>query len=275
MTNKFEEIITGAATAAKKAAPEHPDDFISDDGLLYCGVCHEPKQCRITVFGDTRIVGCICKCEQKRQAQKLLRRQQEENERRRDACFADAKFRAATFASDDGKNPVLSKLCRRYTDAFSNEAKWLLLYGGCGVGKTFSAAAMANALIDRGLSVRFTSISEIERMLWNCSDKQEVYNALWCCDFLILDDFGCERATEFVNEIKFNVLDGRLRSGRPAIITTNLCLQDFSSPQDLATKRIYSRIFERVIPYEVRGVDRRFENLRQTGKQALDALLND
>lgn len=273
--NSFEEIITTAAVAAEKAAPTQATDFVGDDGFLHCGTCGEPKQCRISFGGKERIVGCICACEQKRQAQELLRRQQEENERRRDACFQGSKFKAATIASDDQKNATLSKLCRRYVETFSPESKWLLLYGGCGTGKSHAAAMIANALVDRGLSVRFTTIPEVERVLWNCNDKSYEYAALWGCDLLIVDDFGCERATEFVNQIKFDVLDGRMRSGRPAIITTNLDAEALGSPSDLATTRLFSRIFENAMPFEVKGTDRRYEKMRQTGKQAIDALLND
>lgn len=32
------------------------------DGLLYCGHCDTPKQCRIDIAGTVRIVKCQCAC---------------------------------------------------------------------------------------------------------------------------------------------------------------------------------------------------------------------
>ncbi len=45
----------------------------SADGLLYCGKCRTPKQCRITAFGNESIQYCICQCEQNRLAEEKAR----------------------------------------------------------------------------------------------------------------------------------------------------------------------------------------------------------
>lgn len=38
-------------------------DYINpEDGLLYCGVCREPKQCRVKAFGREYTPFCACKC---------------------------------------------------------------------------------------------------------------------------------------------------------------------------------------------------------------------
>ncbi|MCD7891866.1 MAG: hypothetical protein LUG26_09095 [Ruminococcus sp.] len=45
---------------------QNADDFVSDDGLLYCGKCGTPKQFRMPErfrqFGIPEIVGCTCAC---------------------------------------------------------------------------------------------------------------------------------------------------------------------------------------------------------------------
>lgn len=109
--------------------------------------------------------------------------------------------------------------------------------------------------------------------MWNNPDKTGVYDALLRCNLLILDDFGSERKSEFMDEIKFSIIDGRLRAGRPCIITTNLPISFFSSPT-ITQRRLASRLFEVVIPYAVHGEDRRFSRLKETGRTALDALIN-
>lgn len=269
----FDAYLQGITAAAARANPRKPEDYVSDDGILFCGVCHTPKQCRIQVFGKVETVYCLCQCGKELQESERQQRQLDEIEQRRKTCFPDAKFRTATFAEDDGKNAELSRLCKRYTETFTRESKWLLLYGDCGTGKSFMAACIANALLDKGMTARFTTVSEVERLLWNNPDKNAVFDDLSSIDLLILDDFGSERKSEFVDEIKFSVIDGRLRAGKPCVITTNLTLADFSAPADTAQRRLASRLFEVSIPYEVRGEDRRFSRLKETGRAALDALL--
>lgn len=51
-----------------------PEQYLGEDGLIYCGKCHTPVQCRITFEGRERIMPCICKCqkeERERQEQRM------------------------------------------------------------------------------------------------------------------------------------------------------------------------------------------------------------
>ena len=75
----------------------------------------------------------------------------------------------------------------------------------------------------------------------------------------MIDDFAVERNTEYVNEIVYNVIDSRYRSGKPLIITTNLSADDFKHPDNINKQRIYSRINEMCVPIPVTGKDRRSE----------------
>lgn len=212
------------------------------------------------------------------------------------------------FPEDDGKNPELSKLCRNYIEKFSDFSshKWLVLYGACGTGKTYAAKMIANRLQQRYDSVyrykmeiyekkiRITyfdpsevidkpeldsillyTFPEIEQKLWNNAHKDKFYDELFSCPLLILDDFGMERKTDYMNEIKFNVIDGRLRADKPCIITTNLSKQDFVNQSNIQDKRIFSRIFEKSMFYEVKGNDRRFEKLKENSKSGIEHLLSD
>ena len=49
------------ASAAAKANPRKLGDFMQD-GLLHCGKCKTPKQCRVTVCGEEHTVSCMCQC---------------------------------------------------------------------------------------------------------------------------------------------------------------------------------------------------------------------
>ena len=98
------------------------------------------------------------------------------------------------------------------------------------------AACIANTAIDAGMTARFITVSEIEQHLWNERDKAAVYDEMNHTGLLVIDNFGCERRTDYMDEIKFNLIDGRLRSGKPCVITTNLSMNDFAAPKDLAQK---------------------------------------
>ena len=55
---------------------------------------------------------------------------------------------------------------------------------------------------------------------------------------LIIDDLGVERNSEYALGIIFSVIDRRIRSGRPLIITTNLPLKEIKSETMLDKRRI-------------------------------------
>lgn len=69
-------------------------------------------------------------------------------------------------------------------------------------------------------------------------------------------------AQEYALEQVFNVIDARLRSNLPLIVTTNLTLDELKHPADLAHERIYSRVLERCIPLKIDN-----QNIRQMKAQ--------
>ena len=69
-----------------------------------------------------------------------------------------------------------------------------------------------------------------------------IFNALASYQLLIIDDLGVERNSEYALGIIFSVIDRRIRSGRPLIITTNFPLNEIKSETVLDKKRIYDRI---------------------------------
>lgn len=46
---------------SEKRAPTE-NEYLGENGLLYCSKCHTPVQCRVNMFGTPKIVGCVCKC---------------------------------------------------------------------------------------------------------------------------------------------------------------------------------------------------------------------
>lgn len=241
--------------AANKASVEAPGDY-TEAGILYCGKCHTPKQTRLNLMGQQRVIGCLCRCAaEARDREEAARRQREEADRimrLRSSGISSQEFRTATFSLDDGQAPGPMKILQRYVENWEQVCRdnvGLLLWGGVGTGKSFGAACVANALIEQSIPVCMVNLSSVLNTLTNFSGDRNAYiQDLMQYPLLILDDFGMERKTEFATEQVFNLIDERYRSGKPLIVTTNIPLASLKAPDSLEMSRICDRLLEMCTP---------------------------
>lgn len=266
----FDAIIMEANERAKAAAGSDPSDYMGTDGLLYCGRCNTPKQCRHTAFSKEYVLYVMCQCRKDAErAAEATQKRREELDRiaeLRAAGFPDAEMRHWTFDADDRANAGLSTVASRYVQNWQtmrDAGKGLILFGAVGTGKTFAAACIANALIDAGYAVLMTNFTRLTNALQSAQDKQRVLDDVARYDLLIIDDLAAERDTEYMGEMVQSIIDARYRSKRPLIVTTNLSAAELKNPQDIRRQRIYSRLLEMCIPYEVNGADRRRQIFRR------------
>ncbi len=85
----------------------------------------------------------------------------------------------------------------------------------------------------------------VNRMQGNFGANRDRYmKSLMCPGLLILDDLGAERNTSFGKERVFDVVDKRLLTGKPMIVTTNIPLSVMKQAADLDDRRIFVRILE-------------------------------
>lgn len=261
-------MIEGLISKAAHNIPRNEGDYI-EGGLLHCGRCRTPKQCRVELFGEIRFPMCLCKCEKdkrdREEADFKRREKLQEIQRLRSVGFPDREMQQWQFANDDGSNERITTICKRYVEHFPEmraKGKGLLLFGPVGTGKTYMAACIANALIDLGYPCMVTNFARLTNTLSGMRDgKQEYIDSLDKFTLLVIDDLASERDTEFMGEIIFNIIDSRYRSGLPLIITTNLTAEELKKPADVRKQRIYSRLFEMCFVVEVKGRDRRKQKM--------------
>ena len=268
--NGIEAAIGGIIEKARETNNIVEGDYIGENNLYYCGKCKTAKQCRVTFAGREMVVPCICHCKAEAIKQEEEQRQQraffERVQRYRRMGFPESDMENWTFANDDRKNPKMSDAMQNYVkhfDEFRAKGKGLLLFGNVGTGKTFYAACIANALIDRGIPCLVTNFARIANTVQGLFEgRQEYYDSLNRFALLVIDDLSAERKTEYMQEIVFNVIDARYRSGLPLIVTTNLTREELQHPADITSQRIFSRLFEMCTPIEIDGKDRRCVALR-------------
>lgn len=268
--------------------PAEGNDYYGEDGLLYCGKCRTKKESRIMVPDFRRedgakketIVSVTCQCEQEeRRAEEERRKHEEEMQRLnalRKSSLIEEKFRNATLANfqQTEDNKKLYSVAKKYIDNFpqmEQENQGLLFYGVVGTGKSFTAACIANELLNNRTSVVMTSFVKILQEIQKPqTDESEFMAKINSPRLLIIDDLGTERNTEYALEKVYNVIDSRYRVKKPLILTTNLSLQEMQDTPDIRYKRIYDRIFEMCYPVRAAGrswreqeAARRFDKMKK------------
>lgn len=234
-----------------------------------CPVCGEVKE-----YWEVLDIGeypyCrYCACQRRELAERRAKRNRKKG-------ASDPLYASMTFSVDDGGNPTVSDIAKRYVEHFDEMRKsgaGLLLYGGVGTGKTFFAACIVNALIDKGEQAIILTSSAILRTPFQAwDDKVKVIEE---SDLFALDDLGAERDTEFAGERLFDAVDARIRSASPLIITTNLSPNAFGQPANLQRARIYDRIRGACIPVEIIGKSRRTQQRDANMQVARELLLGE
>ena len=268
MRNGIEAMITDITATTAEA-----EDYTGEDGLLYCGKCHTPKEAYFaegkTCFGrDRHPAECDCQraAREKQQAAESRQKHLEKVEDLKRRGFTDLTMQEWTFAHDNGKCPQMSKahLYVEHWEQMRENNYGLLLWGKVGTGKSYFAGCIANALMEQEISVRMTNFSAILNDLTASFEGRNEYIERLCrFPLLILDDFGMERGTEYGLEQVYNVIDSRYRSRKPLIVTTNLSLTELQNPQDTAHARIYDRVLEMCLPILFTG-----KNFRKETAQA-------
>lgn len=246
---------------------QNEGDYIGKDGLLYCGVCRTKKQTRLPASdftgGREMIVPCICKCkveENKRKEEEEKKRQEMQRlERLKASSLMDAKLKTAkleNYQVNEDNRKAYNLACNyvKKFDEMYKDHQGLLLWGPVGTGKSYTAACIANELLDQMVPVVMTSFVKILQNIQSNHDEEErIMAGLNAAKLLIIDDLRAERSTDYGFEKVFNIIDNRYLSEKPLIITTNMTLKEMQEEGDIRYKRIYDRIFAMCFPARLAG----------------------
>lgn len=156
---------------------------------------------------------------------------------------------------------LVYETCVDYARKFSLHSKSLLMSGGTGLGKTFLSACIARQVVSMGYSVVYDTAIHV----FSCMEKQKfgggqddtrMVQRIMECDLLIVDDLGTEMSTSFVPSALYSIVNGRILSGHPTIISTNLSQGELGRRY---TPQIASRLLGEYIPLVFLGRDIRLQ----------------
>ena len=255
--------ITLESIALNSKIKENENDYVGENGLMYCYKCNTPKQYRLKLkSGKEIVVPVMCKCasdeyEAQRKAieyeQKMAAIRSLKENSLIDNEFLSCTFENATVTDDNRKQIAI---CKRYASKFDElceKNQGLLLYGNVGTGKTYAACCIGNILLNKCTTVFATSLVKIINESGNSGVDGRVMRFIKDAKLLILDDLGAERSTDYAIEMVYNVIDTRSRANKPMIITTNLTLNEMKEPNDVRYKRLYDRILKTCYPIQFSG----------------------
>lgn len=146
---------------------------------------------------------------------------------------------------------------KKYAENFNlaDKPSSLLFLGATGLGKTHLSSAVARVILEKGYEVVYESAPNImyemekERFSYNSNlDIDRYFNA----DFLIIDDLGTEFRSKLNASGVYNLINTRLLSGKPTLISTNLTPKEIEKEYE---PRVFSRLFGSFDLFYFRGED--------------------
>ncbi|MEU7510686.1 ATP-binding protein [Streptomyces sp. NPDC042898] len=138
----------------------------------------------------------------------------------------------------------------------------LLMAGVVGAGKTHQAYGAVRRLVQSGVGVRWraTTAADLYADLRPRpgADSERELAAVSRCPLLIIDDLGAAKASEWVEEVTYRLINRRYNYELPTLITTNLAISDLRAHLG---DRVASRLAQMTTRVEFEPVDRRRRRL--------------
>ena len=238
--------------------PAKEEDYMDEEGFLCCGKCHTRKEVLFDVplvlggrIMDRHPTNCRCLQEKldKQDAESSRRDHECTVNRLKSVCFTAPSLKEHCFENATMVPPEILKMAHDFVDRWDEIKKangGLIFWGPNGTCKSYTAECIANALMEREVSVLMRSTAYFTSA--DFEDVNELCRDINRYELVIFDDLGAERGTEYGMEVMFLAINARCESGKPTIFTTNLTLDELKNARDLAHRRIYDRVLEMGVP---------------------------
>lgn len=192
---------------------------------------------------DDHLYAAFDRCEKLRTWQR-----QQELERNIKSAQIPKRFTKVTFETLrlDNHNRQAYLAAKKYAEEFTRDTSdGLIIAGPVGTGKTHLAIAILRTVLQKGIPGICVQVPELlyeirQSFGYENADKANLLNLVKTAEFLVLDDLGAEKATDWVRETIFVVIDARYRDLKPMVITTNCTLDELA-------ERIGDRIASRIV----------------------------
>ena len=137
----------------------------------------------------------------------------------------------------------------------------LFIYGPSGLGKTHLALAIADAVLEGGHDVLYTSSAALAARLgrehFDYNSGDEWLTACQEADLLIMDDLGTEYITPLTISVLYELINTRMLTERPTIYTTNITDQSVFAAR--YTEKVASRMLGGCKMFMFMGDDQRMK----------------
>lgn len=149
--------------------------------------------------------------------------------------------------------------CIEFTQNFQKDYHNLVFYGTVGTGKSFLSGCIAKSLLEAGHSVIYFSaaslidtLSKYNYEYKNKNENNDIYQDIYNCDLLIIDDLGTEMTTDYSVSKLFTCLNERFIRKHAIVISTNLSLEELKLRY---SDRIFSRLTSNSVFCHLTGPD--------------------
>ena len=171
--------------------------------------------------------------------------------------------RFETFKITDKNKPAYEK-CKKYCENFPYEdGHGLLIIGDYGTGKTHLAVSILHSILEKDVSSLFVLVPELLMKIRSSfddkTDSNQLIRKIKKVSFLVFDDLGAEKTTDWVREQLFMIINSRYEDMLPTVITSNLPLKEL---EDKIGPRTVSRLIEMCEGVMLGGEDYRKQKLR-------------
>lgn len=238
---------------------KHTTERSSENKSFNCPICKDTGWALKSIEGQYDYYGeCVCGLRQK---QILESKKSFANIPETFKYMRLKDFRTDIYTKDENK-VVVEKSVKAIQywleniDTMRNRGMGLYIASNAkGSGKTRMAASVANELVEKGISTLFaTSVSIITEIKtsWekdSANTENQLLNDLSRADVLVIDDFGTERESGWVNEKFYQIINNRYVGKKITIFTSNSRLNDLRYDERIKN-RIKETTFQVPFPEE-------------------------